>query len=263
MPKIRIDQLMIERNQAQSLQQAAALLMAGRVTVDQQPVTLPGLLVSTNAEIVVTPSKPYVSRGGYKLAAALEAFEVSVMNAVCADVGASMGGFTDVLLQHGAAKVYAIDVAYGDLDWTLRQDARVIALERTNARKLNALPEVVSVVTVDVSFISLKQILPVVRRWAAPTAGFIALIKPQFEAEKSQVEKGGVVKNRPVHQVVLKAMLSWSLDNDFSVAGLIPSPLTGPAGNKEFLLYLTIGQAEMKKDALQLIEDCLDQVEYL
>ena len=262
MSKIRIDELMLERNEVQSLQQATALLMAGRVTVDQQVVTMPGILVSAKAEIVVTPAKPYVSRGGYKLAAALEAFKLSVKHAVCADVGASTGGFTDVLLQHGANKVYTIDVAYGDLDWTLRQDDRVIVLEKTNARKLSALPEIVSVVTIDVSFISLKQILPVARRWASPQADFIALIKPQFEAEKSQVETGGVVKRRSVHQTVLRRILSWSLDHGFCVAGLIPSPISGPAGNREFLLHLTIGRAGPKQSVVQWAEACLAQVEY-
>jgi 23S rRNA (cytidine1920-2'-O)/16S rRNA (cytidine1409-2'-O)-methyltransferase len=180
-----------------------------------------------------------VSRGGEKLAAALEAFPFDPTGRTCADVGASTGGFTDCLLQYGAAKVYAIDVGYGQIDYSLRQDERVIVIERTNARYLEQLDERVSLVVVDASFISLKLLLPVIRGWLTDEADIITLIKPQFEAGRKDVGKGGVVKDPSTHARVLHEVLSFAQTLNFGVGGLIMSPLKGPAGNTEFLAWLS------------------------
>lgn len=239
MVKKRIDILLVERRLAATPQEAAALLMAGKVTVDDRRVTTPGTRVDADARIRVRGGKPYASRGGHKLAAALDAFGVLPAGRVCADVGASTGGFTDVLLQRGAAKVYAIDVAYGDLAWKLRQDPRVVVMERTNARHLQRLPEPVSLVTVDVSFISLTQILPAVLGWLTPAADIVPLVKPQFEAPREAVERGGVVRDPAVHADVLATIIRWCRAHNLFVCRAIPSPLLGPAGNREFLLHLT------------------------
>jgi 23S rRNA (cytidine1920-2'-O)/16S rRNA (cytidine1409-2'-O)-methyltransferase len=197
--------------------------------------------VAADAVIALKAVPPYVSRGGEKLAAALAAFPVPVKGLVCADVGASTGGFTDCLLQHGAARVYAIDVGYGQLDYRLRQDERVVVMERTNARYVTGLTEPVSLVTVDASFISLRLLLPVIRGWLTPAAAVIPLIKPQFEAGKSNVGKGGVVRDPDVHRLVLEGVLTATVDGGYAVRGLIRSPLKGPAGNVEFLAWLTVG----------------------
>jgi 23S rRNA (cytidine1920-2'-O)/16S rRNA (cytidine1409-2'-O)-methyltransferase len=180
----------------------------------------------------------FVSRGGEKLDAALTAFDVSVQGKICADVGASTGGFTDCLLQHGAGKVYAIDVGYGQIDYGLRQDSRVVVMERTNARYVESLPERVEIVTVDASFISLRLLLPVIKGWLADEASVITLIKPQFEAGKQDVGKGGVVRSAEIHRRVLHEVLNAAQADSFDVAGLIRSPLKGPAGNVEFLAWL-------------------------
>jgi 23S rRNA (cytidine1920-2'-O)/16S rRNA (cytidine1409-2'-O)-methyltransferase len=178
---------------AESRNRAQALIIAGKVRVDDRVMSKPGTQVSTEAVIAVEQDSLYVSRGGLKLAAALDAFELDPTGVICADVGASTGGFTDVLLQRGAVRVYAIDVGYGQLAWKLRQDERVVVMERTNARYLESLPEPVSLVTVDASFISKKLILPVAKKWLATPGHIVALIKPQFEAGRGQVGKGGVV----------------------------------------------------------------------
>ena len=185
---------------------------------------------------------PYVGRGGFKLAGALTRFGLAVNGRTCADVGACTGGFTDVLLQQGAARVYAIDVGYGQLDWKLRQDKRVVVMERTNARYLEALPETVSFVCIDVSFISLRLILPAVQQWLTSEADVVALIKPQFEAGPDQVGKGGIVKDTAVHQQVLQEILTWSREHGFVPRGLMRSPVTGTDGNVEFLVWLRLGK---------------------
>ena len=179
-----------------------------------------------------------MSRGGQKLEAALRAFDLHPLGWVCADLGASTGGFTDCLLQHGARRVYAVDVGYGQLHWRLRQDERVVVMERTNARYLQALPEVVQLVTIDASFIGLRLLLPTAARLLAADGHIIALVKPQFEAGRSQVGKGGVVRNAAVHHEVLQSLLQWTSGQGMGAAGLIPSPLLGPKGNREFLLWL-------------------------
>ncbi len=209
--------------------------------MDGERVDKPGTAVSNKAAIELKAQLPYVGRGGFKLAGALEAFNLDVAGAICADVGACTGGFTDVLLQNGAARVYAIDVGYGQLDWSLRQDERVTVLERTNARYLEDLGELVNVVVIDVSFISLRLILPAVKQWLTEQASIVALIKPQFEAGPKQVGRGGIVKDTAVHRMVLLDLWHWFRENRFSVHGLTRSPVTGAEGNVEFLVWLQVG----------------------
>ena len=184
----------------------------------------------------------YVSRGGEKLVAALDAFGIDPAGWVCADIGASTGGFTDVLLQRGAKRVYAIDVGYGQLHWRLRQDPRVVVMERVNARYLESLPEPIDLVTIDASFISLKLLLPAARRLLKPQGQIVALIKPQFEAGRNQVGKGGVVRDPAVHRRVIEDLLTWTTEQGYAPQGLVPSPLLGPKGNREFLLWLWPGK---------------------
>jgi 23S rRNA (cytidine1920-2'-O)/16S rRNA (cytidine1409-2'-O)-methyltransferase len=239
--KKRIDILIHEQGLASSREKARAMIMAGEVLVNGQMVDKPGTQISTEAKIAVRHKPRFVSRGGEKLAAALTAFPISVAGHICADVGASTGGFTDCLLQHGATRVYAIDVGYGQLDYRLRQSDRVVIVERTNARYLEQLPELVHLVTVDASFISLKLLLPTIQSWLMPKSDVIPLIKPQFEAGRDDVGKGGVVKDPSVHTRVLQEVLSFASDHGFNIKGLITSPLKGPAGNTEFLAWLSQG----------------------
>jgi len=237
--KERLDILLVDQGLATTRARAQAMILAGEVLVDGQPAQKPGMKVALEAHLAVAESMPYVGRGGYKLAAALDAFAVDPAGRICADVGASTGGFCDVLLQRGARRVYAIDVGYGQLDWTLRQDKRITLLERTNARYLELLPEPVTLVTVDVSFISLKLILPAVQGWLEAPWDVIALVKPQFEAGRRQVGKGGIVADPAVHRDVLADILRWCADHALYPADLIRSPIAGASGNQEFLLWLT------------------------
>lgn len=249
MSRVRLDLLLVERGLAESRERAQRLIRAGRVRIGDRVVDKPGTLVPSDAPITVTEPLPYVSRGGLKLAAALNRFPIPVHGAVCADVGASTGGFTDCLLQYGAARVYAIDVGYGLLDPRLRQDPRVIVMERTNARYLTSLPEPIHLVTIDVSFISVRLILPNAHRWLVPEGHTIVLVKPQFEAGRSKVKRG-VVRDRTVHEQVLRTLLTWSMDHGWWPRGLIPSPLMGPAGNIEFLLWLQKGKGVADPEAM-------------
>jgi 23S rRNA (cytidine1920-2'-O)/16S rRNA (cytidine1409-2'-O)-methyltransferase len=239
--KIRLDLLLAQRNLAPSREAARRMIMAGEVRVAGEVHDKPGMRVAPDVKLEVRQMPRFVSRGGDKLAAALAAFAVPVAGRVCADVGASTGGFTDCLLQHGAARVYALDVGYGQLDYRLRADPRVVVMERTNARYVEALAERVSLVVVDASFISLRYLLPVVRGWLAESANLITLVKPQFEAGKAQVGKGGVVRDPATHQRVLEDVLASAQTDGYTVRGLIPSPLKGPAGNIEFLAWLDVG----------------------
>lgn len=250
--KERLDILILERGLAPSREKARAMIMAGEVLVDGQPVDKAGTRVALDAEVTIKAKPRFVSRGGDKLAAALDAFPVDVSGRICADVGASTGGFTDALLQYGAAKVYALDVGYGQLAYALRQDERVVNIERTNARYVEALPEPVSVVAIDASFISLRLLLPVITGWLDTRADIIPLIKPQFEAGQADVGKGGVVRDQRVHVRVLGEILTFAAETGFTVRGLIRSPLKGPAGNVEFLAWLTWGddQPSASPDAL-------------
>lgn len=252
--KERIDVLVFERGLAPSREKARGMIMAGEVLVNGDPVDKPGTRIELDAELTVKGKPRFVSRGGDKLAAALDTFPVDVAGRVCADVGASTGGFTDCLLQYGAAKVYALDVGYGQIAYTLRQDPRVVNIERTNVRYVEALPERVSFISVDASFISLKLLLPVLKGWLTPTAHIIPLIKPQFEAGPADVGKGGVVRDPKVHVRVLTEVLTFSADIGFSVQGVIRSPLKGPAGNIEFLAWLAWGTDQPSKPLDPLIQ---------
>ncbi|MBN1639754.1 MAG: TlyA family RNA methyltransferase [Anaerolineae bacterium] len=256
-PRARLDVLLVERGLSESRAKAQRLIMANQVSVNGQLVDKPGTRVPSDAEIELTASLPYVSRGGLKLQAALDAFALRVEGLVVADVGASTGGFTDCLLQRGAQRVYAIDVGYGQLAWSLRQDARVHVLERTNARHLSALPEPIHLATVDVSFISLTLILPRVRDWLVPDGLVIPLIKPQFEAGREQVGKGGVVREAGVHRDVLRRVLRWADENGLPAQGLIRSPISGPAGNAEFLAMLRKTTIPSPLSLEQAIQDVL------
>jgi 23S rRNA (cytidine1920-2'-O)/16S rRNA (cytidine1409-2'-O)-methyltransferase len=240
-PKIRLDELVLARGLAENRPQAQRLIGAGQVWMGDRVADKPGQLVPEDTAVRVEQGLPYVSRGGVKLAAALDAFGVSPAGWVCADIGASTGGFTDCLLQRGAARVYAVDVGYGQLAWSLRQDARVVTLERTNIRYLDTLPEPVALATVDVSFIGLGLVLPAIAKLLASGGQIIALIKPQFEVGKGQVSKGGVVREPTLHRAAIEKVLTETAGLDLPPAGLIRSPITGPAGNIEFLVWLRLG----------------------
>lgn len=244
MPKPRLDQRLHELGLTPSREQARKLIMAGEVLVNGQLVDKPATAVALEAEITLKAKPRFVSRGGEKLDAALEQFGIEVAGLVCADVGASTGGFTDCLLQRGAAKVYAIDVGHGILDYKLRKNPRVVVMEETNARHAERLPEPVQFVSVDASFISLKILLPVIKNWFAPSspATAICLIKPQFEAGRKDVSKGGgVIRDVAVHRRVLEEVLNFAAAEGWAVRGLLRSPLVGPKGNAEFLAWLALG----------------------
>ncbi|KPJ74994.1 MAG: RNA methyltransferase [Deltaproteobacteria bacterium SG8_13] len=241
MVKLRLDIALVNKGLAASRQQARALIMAGRVLVNREPMEKPGAQVGQNDEVSLRGDDPeYVSRGGIKLQAALEAFDIRVENCVCMDVGASTGGFTDCLLQHGASQVYAVDVGYGQLAWRLRQDSRVEVIERTNIRYMpfEKIGRVVDLITIDVSFISLKIVVPAVRQFLHPGGRIIALVKPQFEVGKGNVGKGGVVRDPQLHEQVLGQLAGFFYDAGLQTLDTIPSPITGPKGNREFLTLL-------------------------
>ena len=257
MRKTRLDLLLVERGLAESRAKAQALIMAGQVRVDGQVEIKPSAQIAPAARLDLETGPRFVSRGGDKLEAALTAFPVRVEGRVCADVGASTGGFTDCLLQHGAAKVYAIDVGKGSLHWKLRNDPRVVGMEETNARFVEKLPESVELVTIDASFISLKILLPVVKGWFLPPSGsphfeemggeteggVIALVKPQFEAGRKETARNkGVIRDPAVHKAVLTDVLSFAQGQGFAVRGLARSPVLGPKGNVEFLAWLRMGK---------------------
>jgi len=254
MSKVRADILLVERGLAESRSQAQRLVMAGQVRADGQLVDKPSSLLAGEVRLEVEKGPRYVSRGGEKLEAALAGFGVEVEGKVCADVGASTGGFTDCLLQHGASKVYAIDVGKGQLDWKLRQDARVVVMEETNARYLEALPEIVDLVTIDASFISLKTLLPAVKGWLTVRGQLIALIKPQFEAGKREVGKGkGVIRDEQIHRRVVEEILRFVEEHGFSLRGLMRSPILGPKGNVEFFVWAEVGE-NPSEDAKAMID---------
>lgn len=257
--KLRLDLLLVAHNLTPSRAKAQALIMAGQVRVDGQVVIKPATKVSPQAKITIDQGARFVSRGGEKLQAALERFPIQVQGRICADVGASTGGFTDCLLQHGAAKVYAIDVGKGILDWKLRNDPRVVVMESTNARYVTALPEPVARVTIDASFISLKVLLPVARAWfdeTQPGEG-VFLVKPQFEAGRREVARGkGVIRNPEVHHRVLLEVLTFAQQHGFVLRGLARSPVRGPKGNVEFLAWMaTHGEPAAETQIAQWVDD--------
>ncbi|MBN1230624.1 MAG: TlyA family RNA methyltransferase [Anaerolineales bacterium] len=240
MKKKRIDQLLVDRELVEDLDTARRYVMAGQVRVAGQIPVSPAEMVSSTANIDLNTGSRFVSRGGEKLVGALEMFTIEVTGKVCVDVGASTGGFTDCLLQHGAKKVFAVDVGQGILHWKIRQDPRVEVMEGTNARYIQEFPEPVSLVTIDASFISLKIFFPLIKTWYRKNSGeLVALIKPQFEAEKEVVDQSkGVVEDVSIHTAVLEQTLRNSLENGYEIIGLGLSPILGPKGNKEFLAYL-------------------------
>jgi 23S rRNA (cytidine1920-2'-O)/16S rRNA (cytidine1409-2'-O)-methyltransferase len=251
--KERLDLLVVKQGLAESRQKAQRLIMAGQVRVEDRVVDKPGTRVPVAAEVAIAGRPPFVSRGGLKLDAALDAFGLDVSGWTAADVGASTGGFTDCLLQRGACRVYAIDVGYGQLAWKLQQDPGVVVMDRTNARYLDRLPEPVDLVTIDVSFISLKLILPSATGWLRPGGGqIVALIKPQFEAGPEQVGKRGVVRDPAVHRAVLDELATWARSRQLALRGLTRSPIKGPAGNVEFLAHWVPGGAASEDAAAQI-----------
>ncbi|HEX5836264.1 MAG TPA: TlyA family RNA methyltransferase [Anaerolineales bacterium] len=272
MPKVRLDVLLVERGLAESRAKAQAMIMAGQVRVAGQTAIKPATAIPADSELSVDSGPRFVSRGGEKLDAALEAFQIDVSGLTCADVGSSTGGFTDCLLQRGAVKVYAIDVGKGILHWKLRNDPRVVVMEETNARFVESLPEPVDFVTVDASFISLKILLPVVKKWSPlfdsppnfeetgrSQRGVVALIKPQFEAGKKDVSRGdGVIRDPQIHRQVLIDVLSYAQQEGFTVQELIKSPLLGPKGNAEFLVWLTLSPDVRSEELVPLIENALE-----
>lgn len=244
MSKKRLDILLVERELVESRQRAQALILAGKVAVNDSVSVKVGTLVDENANIVIRESLKYVSRGGLKLEGALDTFGVEPRGKICADVGSSTGGFTDCLLQRGAARVYALDVGYGQLAWKLRSDARVIVMERVNARYLQNLPELIDLATIDVSFISLTQILPAVKLFLQPHGQAIALVKPQFEAGRDEVGKGGIVRDVSIHRAVVEKIAQYALGSHWGVLGLCRSPITGMEGNVEFFVHLSSGASD-------------------
>ncbi len=240
-PKIRLDRLLVERGLANSREKAQATIIAGQVLVEEQKLDKSGALVSSEARVrLLGEPMKYVGRGGHKLEAALHAFGLEVIGVVALDVGASTGGFTDCLLQHGAAKVFAVDVGYGQLAWALRQDPRVVSLERCNIRTLDGkvLGETPTLAVIDASFISLTLVLPKVLSLIAPHGTVVALIKPQFEVGKGRVGKGGVVRDPALHAEVVERLRARAEEWNVEVRGVIESPLLGPKGNKEFFFCL-------------------------
>ncbi len=243
--KERLDVALVRRGLAPSREKARALIMAGQVYVGERLVDKPGTLVPVDAEcrLVQAPAElKYASRGGLKLEKALDTFELDPSGRAALDVGASTGGFTDCLLQRGAKRVYAVDVGYGQLAWTLRNDPRVVVMEHTNIRHLTSLPEPVECAVIDVSFISLRLVLPAIVPLLAPHAWVVALVKPQFEAGKADADRGaGVISDPAVHERVLRELQDWILHyTPLSVRGLSDSPILGREGNREFLLYLKL-----------------------
>lgn len=258
MSKIRLDQLVFDKGFADSREKAKAIIMSGCVFIGGQRADKPGLQVPPDTELDVRIKElPFVSRGGYKLDKAIKVFGIDPKAKHCIDCGASTGGFTDVLLQHDAAKVYSVDVGYGQLAWKLRNNARVVNLERTNLRYITEeqIPEKLDIAVCDVSFISLKLVMPAVAPLLKPDAEIMCLIKPQFEAGRELVGKKGVVRDKKVHEAVIRDILAFMPSIGFSITGLDFSPITGPEGNIEFLLYMHKSSApSIEPDISSLVE---------
>lgn len=241
MKKLRLDELLVKRGLEGNKSKARAMIMAGEVSLEGKTVTKSGTMVAEDAKIEVLKKLPFVSRGGFKLDYALGQFNLDVRNMVVMDVGASTGGFTDCLLQHGAARVYAIDVGYGLLDYKLRQDNRVVVMDKTNAHYDFAMPEQADLATVDVSFISATMVIPNLIRHLKPGGLLLLLFKPQFEAMKEEVGKGGVIKSARLHAEVLARFFNWAImEHGFNLRGMVASPILGAEGNREFLILLKI-----------------------
>jgi 23S rRNA (cytidine1920-2'-O)/16S rRNA (cytidine1409-2'-O)-methyltransferase len=257
MEKTRIDILVHEKGLAETRNLAQRMVMAGQVRVNGEQVIKPATKVPNDALITIEGHARFVSRGGEKLESALVSFNIhDLVNWICVDIGASTGGFTDCLLQHGAKKVYAVDVGYGDFHWKLRNHPAVVLMERTNARHIEGFPDDVDLVTIDASFISLKTLFPIVRGWFGQKGGkVITLIKPQFEAGKKDAARGkGVIRDPEIHQRVLLEVLTQAQVDGFGVNGLVQSPLTGPKGNIEFLALLEFPLRHYV-DVIRLVEE--------
>ena len=240
MVKIRLDRLLVAHGFVKSRERGHALILAGQVLVNGQKQDKAGALVPEDAGIrILGEVLPYVSRGGLKLEGALKGFKISVEGKTALDVGASTGGFTDCLLQHGAKKVYAVDVGYGQLAWKLRQDPRVITIERVNIRDIasSLIPEPIDIAVIDVSFISLEKVIPSILKFLKPDSEIIALIKPQFEVGREQVGKGGIVRDEAARSAAVDRVTDFIRGSGFEVKGVIPSPITGQEGNVEFLIH--------------------------
>lgn len=257
--KKRVDVLLVERGFFETRQKAQAVIMAGQVFADGKRVDKAGVTLNSNAEITVKgQALPFVSRGGLKLERALDYFQIELTGAVAIDAGASTGGFTDCMLKRGAAKVYAVDVGYGQLAWSLRSDPRVVSMERTNVRYLTKeqIPEPLDFATVDVSFISLKLILPALRPLLREEGQVVCLVKPQFEAGKEKIGKKGVVRDPAVHLEVLEQFLRHAGESNFFVKDMTYSPVRGPEGNIEYLGHLVVRQqAPYEGDLKALVEE--------
>ena len=256
--KTRLDVLLVEQGYLESRQKAQATIMSGLVFVNNQRVDKPGTMIANDAAIEVRGNAiPYVSRGGLKLEKAMKTYGLVLDGKICADIGASTGGFTDCMLQNGAQKVYAVDVGYGQLDWKLRSDERVVCMERTNARYLTheQVPDELDFASVDVSFISLKLILPMLHTLLKEDGYVVCLVKPQFEAGKEKVGKKGVVRDPAVHLEVLENFFGHAKENGFTVIGITYSPIRGPEGNIEYLGYLRHGQHEETSFDLKALVD--------
>jgi len=238
--KRRIDSLLVEKGLAESRAKAQALIMAGEVVVEGKAAIKPGMLVAEEAAITLLKPPPFVSRGGIKLDYALDHFRLDVSSKVAADIGASTGGFTDCLLQKGASRVYAVDVGYGQLDYRLRKDERVVVMERVNARYLISLPEKIDLATLDLSFISVEKVIPSVAQLLKDDGYLLVLLKPQFEAKRSEVGKGGIIRQPLVHARVLGRFIAWALDKGFRLGGVVASPILGASGNREFFILLRL-----------------------
>jgi 23S rRNA (cytidine1920-2'-O)/16S rRNA (cytidine1409-2'-O)-methyltransferase len=239
--KSRLDQMLVEKGYAKSRQRARALIMAGKVLVNDRPTDKPGSNISKTDTIALKSGDiPYASRGGLKLEAALDSYKIDPSGLKCLDVGASTGGFTDCLLQRGAGIVYAMDVGYGQLAWKLRQDPKVIVIERTNIRhaKKELIPDIIDLAVIDVSFISLKLVIPEVEKFMGISGRMIALIKPQFEVGREHVGKGGVVRDPRLHQSVINHLTDYFTEAGYQAGPVVSSPITGPKGNKEFFISL-------------------------
>ena len=236
--KIRLDNLLVERGLAESRSKAQASIMAGEVLVGGITASKAGMLLGEGVEVVVVAPPPFVSRGGIKLDYALDEFGLDVAGKVAADIGASTGGFTDCLLKRGASRVYAVDVGYGQLDYRLQRDKRVVVMDRLNARYPLSLPEKVDLATIDVSFISVEKVIPSVASLLKAGGYLLVLLKPQFEAKKPEVGKGGVIREGQVQARVLGRFISWMVSHGFRLGGLVASPITGAAGNREFFVLL-------------------------
>lgn len=264
--KERLDVLLVEQGFYESREKARAQIMAGKIYVDDQKSDKPGTKVSRGAHIEDRGEKmPFVSRGGYKLDKAMKTFDIHVENKICLDIGASTGGFTDVMLQNGAKKVYSVDVGYGQFAWKLRTDERVVCLERLNFRYAtrDEIPDIVDFSATDVSFISITKIIPKAMELMSETGEMVALIKPQFEAGKDKVEKKGVIKKKSTHIEVLVKILEFLKEQQLFVYGLDFSPIRGPEGNIEFLVYFGKKDQNAPEFALEAIEELVENAHRL